>query len=287
VPRSEPGDSRPEASCYRRRPARAPGAPRLTAGVPSGFAFVLGEAFWNGPSKGVGPPPPQTVPFGFPSARSEPEWYACPDGRWVHRLEQRGRPPERGVASESSPRPGHCARRVTEQIQGRTDRVFVPEARQRAGSRGGRGAGRGCPKALGGVLTAAEGRGLPGRLSGRGESRTSDGTHQRVSWGGEVAGARGRGLEGSRRCSRMARAVVERRTTATTRRVPPQRGQVRTSDRKVRPRSSAQGMGRRGGRWRRGSGVTGQEAASASGAGTGGAGTTRGRTRALGAKTPK
>ncbi len=33
----------------------------------------------------------------------------------------------------------------------------------------------------------------------------------------------------SRKCSRMAWAVAERRTTATTRRVPPQRGQVRTS----------------------------------------------------------
>jgi len=32
----------------------------------------------------------------------------------------------------------------------------------------------------------------------------------------------------------MAWAVVERRTTATTRRVPPQRGQVRTSVWKVR-----------------------------------------------------
>ena len=32
--------------------------------------------------------------------------------------------------------------------------------------------------------------------SGHGESRTSDGTHQRPSWRGEVAGPRGRGLEG-------------------------------------------------------------------------------------------
>jgi hypothetical protein len=70
-----------------------------------------------------------------------------------------------------------------------------------------------------------------------------DCAHQRPSWGGEVAGARGSGLEGSLRCWRMAWAVVERRTTATTRRVPPQRGQVRTSARNVRLRSSAQGMG--------------------------------------------
>jgi hypothetical protein len=42
----------------------------------------------------------------------------------------------------------------------------------------------------------------------------------------------------------MACAVEERRTTATTRRVPPQRGQVRTSVWNVRLRSSAQGMGR-------------------------------------------
>ncbi len=96
------------------------------------------------------------------------------------------------------------------------------------------------------VLTAAEGRAVPGPWSGRGESRTSDGTHQRPSWGGEVAGARGSGLEGSRTCSRMAWAVEERRTTATTRRVPPQRGQARTSVWNVRLRSSAQGMGWRG-----------------------------------------
>jgi len=42
------------------------------------------------------------------------------------------------------------------------------------------------------------------------------------------------------------RKAVERRTTATTRRVPLQRGQVRTSAWNVRLRSSAQGMGRRG-----------------------------------------
>jgi hypothetical protein len=46
----------------------------------------------------------------------------------------------------------------------------------------------------------------------------------------------------------MARAVAERRRQATTRLWPPQRGQVRTSARNVRLRSSAQGMGRRGGR---------------------------------------
>jgi hypothetical protein len=36
-----------------------------------------------------------------------------------------------------------------------------------------------------------------------------------MNWGGELAGARGRGREGSLRCSRMALAVEERRTTAT------------------------------------------------------------------------
>jgi hypothetical protein len=41
------------------------------------------------------------------------------------------------------------------------------------------------------VLTAAEGRAAPGPWSGRGESRTSDGSHQKPSWGGEVAGTRG------------------------------------------------------------------------------------------------
>ena len=55
--------------------------------------------------------------------------------------------------------------------------------------------------------------------------------------------ARGSGLEGSRTCSRMAWAVEERRTTATTRRVPPQRGQARTSVWKVRLRSWARGWG--------------------------------------------
>ena len=44
----------------------------------------------------------------------------------------------------------------------------------------------------------------------------------------------------------MARAVEERRTTATTRRGPAQCGQWRTSAPKVRRSSSAQGMGRRG-----------------------------------------
>jgi hypothetical protein len=152
---------------------------------------------------------------------------------------------------------------------------------------GPEGAGRGCRKGLGGGGDPSEGRAVPGPWSGRGESRTSDGTHQRPSWGGEVAGARGSGLEGSRKCSRMAWAVEERRTTATTRRVPPQRGQARTSVWKVRLRSSAQGMGWRGRGDRTGSGTRGQEAASVGAAGGGGAGTTRGRTRALGAKTPK
>ncbi len=56
----------------------------------------------------------------------------------------------------------------------------------------------------GGVLALIQGRAVPGPSSGRGESRTSDGTHQRPSRGGEVAGVRGRGLEGRRKCSRMA-----------------------------------------------------------------------------------
>jgi hypothetical protein len=85
----------------------------------------------------------------------------------------------------------------------------------------------------------------------------------------------------------MAWAVVERSTTATTRRVPPQRGQVRTSVWKVRRRSSAQGMGRRGRRGETGGGGAGQETPSASGSGAAGAGTTWGRSLALGAKTPK
>jgi hypothetical protein len=59
-----------------------------------------------------------------------------------------------------------------------------------------------------------------------GESRVLDGAHQRVCSGGEVAGARGSGLEERRRCSRIAPAVEERRTTATARRASPQRGQV-------------------------------------------------------------
>ena len=82
------------------------------------------------------------------------------------------------------------------------------------------------------MLTAAEGRAVPGLVSGRGESRTSDGTHQKPSWGGEVAGARESG--GKPAVLEDGMAVVERRTTATTRRVPPQRGQVRTSVWKVR-----------------------------------------------------
>jgi hypothetical protein len=85
-----------------------------------------------------------------------------------------------------------------------------------------------------------------------------------------VAGARGRALEERRRCSRMARAVAERRATATTRRVPPQRGQVRTSVWNVRRRSSAQGMGRRGWCGPTGSGATRQEGAWAGGAGAAG-----------------
>ena len=59
----------------------------------------------------------------------------------------------------------------------------------------------------------------------------------------------------------MAWAVEERRTTATTRRVPLQRGQQRTSVRNVRLRSSAQGMGRRGGREGGSLGDFGQDAA--------------------------
>ena len=55
-------------------------------------------------------------------------------------------------------------------------------------------------------------------------------------------GGRGRGLDGTLQ-ARMAWAVTERRTTATTRRVPPQLGQVRTSVWNVRLRSSATGDG--------------------------------------------
>jgi hypothetical protein len=66
----------------------------------------------------------------------------------------------------------------------------------RGPSRGARGGqDEGARRGSAWVLTAAEGRAVPGPSSGRGESRTSDGTHQRPSWGGEVAGARG-GLEG-------------------------------------------------------------------------------------------
>jgi hypothetical protein len=137
------------------------------------------------------------------------------------------------------------------------------------------------------VLTAAEGRAVPGPWSGRGESRTLDGTHQRPSWGGEVAGARGSGLEGSRKCSRMAWAVEERRTTATTRRVPPQRGQARTSVWNVRLRSSAQGWGAGASAARGYWGEGGPSSVELKMGKDGGAGTTEGRNRALGAKTPK
>jgi hypothetical protein len=90
-------------------------------------------------------------------------------------------------------------------------RGFRRGSRVRTGSSGRRLGGRRRPEAQEGALTAAEGRAVPRRSSGRGESRTSDGTHQRSSWGGEVAGARGRGLEERRRCSRMARADTSRR----------------------------------------------------------------------------
>jgi hypothetical protein len=141
------------------------------------------------------------------------------------------------------------------QVQGRTNGAFVAEARAGNPSRRAGGGRTRVPEGLGGGSDPSEGRAVPGPWSGRGESRTSDGTHQRPSWGGEVAGARGSGLEGSRKCSRMAWAVEERRTTATTRRVPPQRGQARTSVWKVRLRSAAQGMGWRGRRDRTGSGA--------------------------------
>jgi hypothetical protein len=61
---------------------------------------------------------------------------------------------------------------------------------------------------------------------------------------------------------KLAWAVVERRTTATTRRVPAHRGQVRTSVWNVRLRSSAQGMGRPGRRGRTGLGAAGHGAVS-------------------------
>ena len=47
------------------------------------------------------------------------------------------------------------------------------------------------------MLTAAEGKAVPGPSSWREKSRGSVGTHQKPSCGGEVAGASGRGLEGS------------------------------------------------------------------------------------------
>jgi hypothetical protein len=96
---------------------------------------------------------------------------------------------------------------------------------------------------------ARGGRPLGGRTSGEAVSgrsagsRVLDGPHQKVSWGVEVAGARGWGREGSLRCSRMALAVEDRRTTATTRRGPAQRGRWRRSAPKVRRSSSAQGRG--------------------------------------------
>ena len=46
------------------------------------------------------------------------------------------------------------------------------------------------------MLSAAEGRAVPGPSSGQGASRTPDATHQKRSWGGEVAGARVRGSGG-------------------------------------------------------------------------------------------
>jgi hypothetical protein len=118
---------------------------------------------------------------------------------------------------------------------------------------GPRGRSDGAPRRSAEVLTAAEGRAVPSLVSGGGEFRTSEGPHQKVSWGGEVAGARGRGREGSLRCSRMALAVEERRTTATTRLWPPQRRQVRTSARNVLFKGSAHGTAA----WARGARGTG------------------------------
>jgi len=85
----------------------------------------------------------------------------------------------------------------------------------------------------------------------------------------------------------MARAIDERRTTATTRRSPQQRGQWRTSVPKVRRSSSAQGMGRRDLRGEDGGGGEATSSVEVERSEDGGAGTRLGRSRALGAKTPK
>ena len=85
----------------------------------------------------------------------------------------------------------------------------------------------------------------------------------------------------------MARAVEERRTTATTRRVPPQRGQVEGVGLEGPPEDLGPGDGAAGRPGTERLRVTGHETASASGAGEEGAGTPRGRTLARGAKTPK
>ena len=77
--------------------------------------------------------------------------------------------------------------------------------------------------ALGGAHAAV--RALRCPSSGGQESRGSDCTSPEPKLGRGGCWGDGSGLEGSRRCSRMAWEVAERRTTATTRRVPPQRRQ--------------------------------------------------------------
>ena len=85
----------------------------------------------------------------------------------------------------------------------------------------------------------------------------------------------------------MARAVEERGTTAMTRRVPPQRGQVEGVGLERSPEELGPGDGAAGRPGTERLRVTGQETASASGVGEEGAGTPRGRTLARGAKTPR
>jgi len=86
--------------------------------------------------------------------------------------------------------------------------------RVEAGSLGRRSAARLGPEELLGGAHPSEGRAVPGPWSGRGESRTSDGTHQRPSWGGDVAGASGSGLEGSRRVDGPHRPYARFRTSS-------------------------------------------------------------------------
>ena len=90
------------------------------------------------------------------------------------------------------PQRARAARLPLGAVQGRTNRASVAEARAGGPSRRA-GVGRTrLAEGLGGGGDPSEGRAVPGRWSGRGESRTSDGAQQKSSWGGEVAGAMGR-----------------------------------------------------------------------------------------------